>query len=216
WRGEVAHPVQLVERAQARGAALGLSYTEPGLAPELTLALAEHASPVNVPILWKTNGFLTSRAIDLVAPTLHAVNIDLKAADDRSHRRLTGAPLAPVLDAIERFRDAGTWVEVSTPLVPGAAGSESQLRGIARLLASVDPGLPWHLLRFTPDFRMRRHRPTAPAALAAAVAIGRDAGLAFVYVERALDASGRRTCCPACGAVLIERGIWKTAWSHIV
>src|SRR5262249_60642963 len=74
WRGEVAHPVQLVERAQARGAALGLSYTEPGLAPELTLALAEHASPVNVPILWKTNGFLTSRAVDLAAPTLPAGN----------------------------------------------------------------------------------------------------------------------------------------------
>lgn len=210
WAGMPARPADLVAQAVAAGAAVGLSYAEPGLAPELTLALAEHAAPAGIPLVWKTNGFLTPAAIDLVAPVLHAVNIDVKAAADAAHRRLTGAPLRPVLDAIERFRAAGVWVEVSTPLIPGVSADPDTLRAIAGHLAGIDPDIPWHLARFTPDFRMRRPPPTPPAALAEAVAIGRGAGLRFVYVERALGGAGRETRCPGCDAVLISRGIWET------
>ena len=38
------------------GALLGMSYTEPSLAPELTLDLASHG----VPVVWKSNGYLTA------------------------------------------------------------------------------------------------------------------------------------------------------------
>lgn len=216
WLGEEADPATLVSRAAAHHAAVGLSYTEPGLAPELTLALAEHAAQADVPIVWKTNGFLTGRAIDLVAPALHAVNIDIKAASEAEHRRLTGAPLRPVLEAIERFWAAGVWVEVSTPLIPGTATDRADLATIARTIAAVDPGIPWHLLRFTPDFRMRHHAPTLPSRLAEACVVGHEAGLRFVYVERALGPAGRNTRCPACDTTLVERGIWQTLEVRIV
>ena len=215
WAGERARPADLVGKARVAGAAIGLSYSEPGLAPELTLALAEHAIPAGVPVVWKSNGFLTSRAIDLVTPLLTAVNIDVKAADDATHRRLTGASLRPVLDAIERFRAAGTWVEVSTPLIPGVSTEGAQLRTIADTLAAVDPWMPWHLVRFTPDFRMTDRLPTHPDDLRAAREIGRAAGLAFVYVERALGVAGRRTDCPSCGTTLVTRGIWETQSNSI-
>ncbi|WUI02580.1 radical SAM protein [Spirillospora sp. NBC_00431] len=212
WTGTPALPSELAERARAAGAMLGLSYSEPALAPELTLALAEHG----LPIVWKSNGFLTPRAIELVAPVLTAVNIDVKAADSGAHRRLTGAPLEPVLEAIAHFRDAGVWVEVCTPLIPGVSSSPGQLETIATALAAVSPTVPWHLLRFTPDFKMRRERPTAPAELASAREIGHQAGLQYIYVERALGAEGRRTVCPECGGVLVERGIWDGALSRLV
>jgi pyruvate formate lyase activating enzyme len=207
WTGAPAEPAVLVRRAA--GAAIGLSYSEPGLAPELTLALAEHAIPAGVPVIWKSNGFLTRQAIDLVSPVLTAVNIDLKAATDAGHRGLTGAPLRPVLEAIERFRAAGVWVEVSTPLIPGISAEPAMLSAIARTLAAISPDLPWHLLRFTPDFRMKDHMPTSPEALRTAREAGLVAGLRFVYVERALGPEGRLTSCPDCRHVLVERGIWK-------
>ncbi|GGK97331.1 AmmeMemoRadiSam system radical SAM enzyme [Sphaerisporangium melleum] len=209
WTGSPAGSAglaELAERARADGALLGLSYSEPGLAPELTLALADHG----LPIVWKTNGFLTAEAIDLVAPVLTAVNIDVKAAESARHRELTGAPLEPVLDAVARFHAAGVWVEASTPLIPGVSAAPDQLTTIARHLAAISPDLPWHLLRFTPDFRMRAEAPTPPAALAQAREIGHRAGLRFVYVERALGVDGRRTTCPACGGTLVDRGIWET------
>jgi pyruvate formate lyase activating enzyme len=210
WTGKPARPIELVAAAREQDAALGLSYTEPGLAPELTLALAEHAVPAGIPILWKTNGFLTASAVDLVAPVLDAVNIDIKAATDRAHRQLTGAPLGPVLDAIDRFRAAGVWVEVSTPLIPGSSADQADLATIATTLAAVDPDVPWHLLRFSPDYRMTAANPSSPDSLAAAREIGHLAGLRYVYVERALGPTGRHTRCPRCRAVLVERGIWNT------
>ncbi|GAA1392565.1 AmmeMemoRadiSam system radical SAM enzyme [Kitasatospora putterlickiae] len=210
WTGETADPAALVARAAAEGADLALSYSEPGLAPELTLELAELARAERIRVLWKSNGFLTPRAVDLVAPALDAVNIDVKAADEAAHRRLTGASLRPVLDAVERFRAAGVWVEVSTPLVPGCADSPERLGAIARGLAAVDPAMPWHLLRFTPDFRMARALPTPPEQLRRAVDAARERGLRFVYVERALGEAGRSTACPDCGTVLVRRGVWRT------
>jgi pyruvate formate lyase activating enzyme len=215
WTGTAARPDLLVAEAAAAGASVGLSYTEPGLAPELTLALAEHAGPMGVPIVWKTNGFLTAAAIDMVAPVLDAVNIDIKAAGEAAHRRLTGAPLRPVLDAVERFHAAGVWVEVSTPLVPGTASEPADLRAIARTIAAVDPSIPWHLLRFTPDFRMAHHVPSLPAALAAACDVAREEGLRHTYVERALGSSGRNTSCPQCDTTLVVRRIWETVENAI-
>jgi pyruvate formate lyase activating enzyme len=215
WTASPAQPGDLVAQAVRQQAMVGLSYTEPGLAPELTLALAEHAIPAGVPLIWKTNGFLTRAAIDLVAPALTAVNIDVKSADDAAHRRLTGAPLRPVFDAIERFRGHGVWVEVSTPLIPGICAEQAELRTIADRLRAIDCGMPWHLLRFTPDYRMTMAVPTLPAALRTALEIGRDCGLGFVYVERALGQIGRNTLCPACGQTLVVRGTWNTVHNSI-
>lgn len=216
WTGRPARPAELVATAVGQNAAIGMSYTEPALAIELTLALAEHTGAAGIPILWKTNGFLTSAAVDLVAPVLDAVNIDVKAAGERAHRELTGAPLAPVLDAVERFRAAGVWVEVSTPLVPGAASETADLEVIAARLAAIDVDMPWHLLRFSPVYHLHDTDPTAPGDLAAAKEIGHRAGLRHVYVERALGPPGRGTVCPRCRTPLVDRGVWETLRTTLV
>jgi pyruvate formate lyase activating enzyme len=183
---------------------------------ELALDLAAAAQPHRIPLLWKSNGFLTPQAVDLIAPALTAVNIDVKAIDDDVHRRLTGAPLAPVLDAVERLRAAGVWSEISTPLIPGASDHPKQLTGIAARIARIDPDIPWHLARFTPDYRLTEHPPTSPATLTRAVAAGRAAGLRYVYVERALGPSGRRTSCLRCGQALVERDVWALTTLSVV
>jgi pyruvate formate lyase activating enzyme len=211
WLGEVARPAELAAQAASAGALLGMSYAEPSLAPELTLDLAAHG----VPVVWKSNGYVTPEAIAVVAPALLAVNIDIKAADEAAHRRLTGASLGPVWDAIEEFRAAGVWVEVSTPLIPGTSASPGSLTAIAARIASIDANIPWHLLRFTPDYRMRRAAPTPPSALERARSIGHAAGLAFVYVERALGPPGRNTSCPRCGTRLVDRGVWSMVHNDI-
>jgi pyruvate formate lyase activating enzyme len=212
WIGVPAQPAEIASRAAAAGALLGMSYSEPSLAPELTLAFAEYG----IPVIWKSNGYLTDEAVDVVAPALLAVNIDIKAADEAPHRHLTGASLAPVWNAIKQFHAAGVWVEVSTPLIPGISADPDSLRKIAARLASIDIDIPWHLLRFTPDFRMSDSVPSSPAALRDAREIGHESGLRFVYVERALGATGRNTSCPACGRQLVDRGIWRMVQNDIM
>ena len=205
WAGEPADPAAIAAQAVAAGALLGMSYSEPSLAPELTLALASFG----VPLIWKSNGYMTAAAVSEMAPALLAVNIDVKAADEAAHRHLTGASLAPVWDTITQLHSAGVWVEVSTPLIPGICDSPASLRLIGERLASIDRDIPWHLLRFTPDFRMRASVPTPPSALAEARRVGLESGLRYVYVERALGPTGRNTLCPRCRFALVDREVWR-------
>ncbi|MBV9448160.1 MAG: AmmeMemoRadiSam system radical SAM enzyme [Streptosporangiaceae bacterium] len=208
WQAEPVDPAEVVELAASRGASVALSYSEPSLAIELTLALAALGAGRGVGIIWKSNGFLTEEALALAAPALAAVNIDIKAADEERHHQLTGAPLAPVLASLRALHARGVWVEVATPLIPGVSASPPDLARIAAIIASVDPGIPWHLLRYTPAYRRSDDLPTLPDALADGVRIGREAGLRYVYVERALGPRGRETRCPACGVTVVSRDLW--------
>ncbi|MDJ0842263.1 MAG: AmmeMemoRadiSam system radical SAM enzyme [Acidobacteriota bacterium] len=204
-RAEPVSAQGLADRAEAAGAAIAFSYSEPVLAAELTLALAALPRPPRV--VWKTNGFMTAQAAARLAPHLDAVNIDLKCLDDAAHRRLTGAPVGPVLDTVETFLAAGVWVELSTPLIPGYSADLQAITAIAGQIRSWGSHIPWHLLRFSPDFRMNDHAPTHPDLLRRAVETARAEGLMFVYVERALAEAGRRTHCPRCHAVFLARDI---------
>lgn len=208
WTADPVDPDEVVAAAAAASASVALSYTEPALAAELTLALAERGRDAGVAVVWKSNGFLTPEAAGRLAPALAAVNIDIKADDDDAHHRLTGAPVGPVVEALRILHAAGVWIEVSTPLIPTVSAEPAVLGRIADTVAGIDPAIPWHLLRFTPTYRMADHRPTPPAALADAVRLGRRAGLHYVYVERALGTAGRATSCPGCGMHVVERGLW--------
>jgi len=211
WNADPVDAAGIVARAAALGGSVALSYTEPSLAPELTLELSRHGRDAGVEVVWKSNGFLTPEAVALCAPALAAVNIDVKGVDERSHKRLTGASAEPVIAAIRAFREQGTWVEVSTPLIPGVTDPAR----IATVLAGISIDIPWHLVRFTPAYRMRGQNPTPPEALAAAAEAGRAAGLRYVYVERALGPEGRATRCPACRACVVTREIWSLGESRL-
>jgi pyruvate formate lyase activating enzyme len=210
WHGLSVDSTAVVAEAAAQNAAIALSYTEPSLAAELTLELAAAGQPNNIPILWKTNGFITREALALLTPHIAAVNVDLKAVDDSKHRALTGAPLIPVLDAIATFIEAGVWVEISTPLIPKFNTDFLSLHRLAATVRGLGLSIPWHLLRFTPEYRLQRARPTAPDTLAQALAIARETGLHYVYVERACGPAARNTCCPQCGYEVVARHVWET------
>lgn len=217
-RSSASHPMPrpvdvdaAVQQAAHHDAALGLSYAEPSLAPELTVALARAGQRLGVEVIWKTNGFLQPEAARSLAGHLAAANVDLKSVDGPRHRALTGADPGPVLETIEIFRQAGVWVEVSTPLIPEVNNDTASLRAIAQRIAAIDRHIPWHLVRFHPDYKMHRSTPTTNDRLAAGQRVGKEEGLAYVYVERAFGDVGRATHCPGCEELLVRRDIWRLA-----
>jgi pyruvate formate lyase activating enzyme len=199
-----------VERARAAGAGIAFSYSEPSLALELTMEIAQAVRQEPVPIVWKTNGFLTRRACKAAAKCVSAANIDLKCRNSALHERLTGAPVEPVLETIREFVASGVWVEISTPVIPGISSDPDELASIADAVAGIDANIPWHVIRVSPEFRLSADRPTSVEEIERAVEIGQRAGLGYVYVERALGPSGRATRCRTCSSCVIERGIWST------
>ncbi len=211
-------PAELVVEAQSMAAGIAFSYSEPVLASELTMTIAPLAKAAGVPIIWKSNGFITPQAAAELAAYIDAVNIDIKTADDDDHRRLTGAPLQPIWDAIAVWARAGVWIEISTPLIPDFNTSPASIRTLAQAVAAIDNRrghTPWHLLRFHPDYRYTDAPPTHPQTLRTACDIAEHEGLAYVYVERALDDRGRNTYCHHCHSEIMTRDIWALGQQRI-
>jgi pyruvate formate lyase activating enzyme len=144
-----------------------------------------------------TNGYMTPEALALIAPVLHAANVDLKSFSDRYDRKVCGATLRPVLDTIRGMRERGIWVEVTTLLIPGHNDDEAELAALTRWFAERDRDMPWHVSAFSP--------PTPLATLERAARIGREAGLRYVYAGNIPDEERESTACPGCGDMVVRR-----------
>jgi pyruvate formate lyase activating enzyme len=200
-------PEDVVRDAIALGAsAIAYTYVEPTVFLEFALDTGRLAHAAGLRNLWITDGYATPEAVELLAGFVDAANVDLKSFDERFYHRLCGARLAPVLEAILAMRAAGIWLEITTLVIPGHNDTDAELGAIAGWIAGhLGPETPWHISRFHPNFRLRDVPPTPSATLTRAAGIGRDAGLAHVYVGNAPELDGEDTRCSACGTVLIER-----------
>ena len=176
-------PARVVEAAlSAGGQGVACSYTEPVAGLEYALEVMQLARRAGMFTVWHTNGYMTPPAARAAAPWLDAACIDLKAVDDQKYRRLTGGALAPVLDTARIFKDAGVWLEFSTPILQGVNDSPDDIGRLASLIGdNFGPEAPWHLLRGHPAYRLVDIPITSPQAMDRAAGIGRETGLRRVY-----------------------------------
>jgi pyruvate formate lyase activating enzyme len=132
--------------------------------------------------------------------------VDLKSFDDKQYRKL-GGRLQPILDTIRALHARGLWVEIVTLLIPGFNDSETELTAMTEFLASVSLDIPWHVTAFHQDYRMVDPMDTTPGQLKAAAAIGKRAGLRYVYAGNLPGHVGtlEDTHCASCSALLVER-----------
>jgi pyruvate formate lyase activating enzyme len=204
-------PAAVVRDAlHAHAGAVAYTYVEPTVFLEFALDTGHLAREAGLRNLWITDGYATREAIALLAGVIDAANVDLKAFDDAFYRRLCGARLAPVLDGIVAMREAGIWLEITTLVIPGHNDDEAQLGAIAGWIAgNLGTETPWHVSRFRPAFRLLDVPSTPTATLVRAAAIGRQAGLAHVYVGNAPELGLEDTTCLGCGKPLIERRAYR-------
>ena len=149
---------------------------------------------------------MTPEAIELLAPVLDAANVDLKGFTQKYYKGICGADLAHVQETLRRMRAAGIFVEVTTLIVPGLNDDPGELEALAGFLVEdLGPDTPWHISRFHPTYRLTDRPPTPVETLHRAHAIGRAAGLRYVYVGNVPGDEGESTRCPGCGALLVER-----------
>ena len=127
-------PERVVEAAIGhRAGAIAYTYVEPTVFLEYALDTGRLARDAGLLNLFITDGYATQEAVDLLAPLLHAANVDLKSFDDAFYRRLCGARLAHVLEAIVAYRRAGVWLELTTLIVPGHNDDRRRVRAADRL-----------------------------------------------------------------------------------
>lgn len=204
--GEKIPPDAIVAYAIKNGAkSISYTYTEPTVYFELALDTARIASKKGLKNVFVSNGYMTEECLKEMYPDLHAANIDLKSFNDRFYKELCGARLEPVLKTIEIMKNMGIWVEVTTLIIPGYNDSEAELKEIAKFLVSIDPGIPWHVTRFYPTYRLTSISATPAKTLQRAREIGLREGLRYVYTGNIPGDEGENTYCHNCGKLLIKR-----------
>jgi pyruvate formate lyase activating enzyme len=204
--GEPVTPAQIVQAALDSGAhTIAYTFTEPTIFYELALDTARLAKAQGLKNVFVTSGYINEAPQRELAQVLDEANVDLKFFREESYRHISRVKLQPILDAIRRYRELGVWLEVTTLVIPGINDSDAELKEIADFLCALSPEIPWHISRFYPAHEMRDVPLTPVATVERAEAIGRAAGLRYVYAGNVPGEGGESTHCPGCGTLLIER-----------
>ena len=200
-------PEELVSDALRLGAKVLVStYNEPLITSEWAVAVFKEAKAAGLKTGFVSNGNGTPQVIEYLRPWVDLYKVDLKSFDDRHYRQL-GGRIQPILDTIHRLHAMGFWLEVVTLVIPGFNDSEDELKRLAEFLVGVSPDIPWHVTAFHEDYKMTDRGGTPAATLKHAAAIGRRAGLRYVYAGNLPGDVGHLedTRCPYCREMLIER-----------
>ncbi len=192
--------------ATAAGAGRGnigvaFTYSEPSVWYEFvfdTARLARNAGLKNVLV---TNGFINPRPLAGLLPYIDALNIDVKAFNDKFYREICAGSLAAVKRTVE-LAAAHAHVEVTCLVVPGLNDDAAELEALAAWLAGISRDIPLHFSRYFPNYKL-----TAPPTPVATLERARETArrhLNYVYIGNVGNA-GADTRCPVCDLVVIDR-----------
>lgn len=107
--------------------------------------------------LLDSNGTLGRRGWERLLGVMDGAMIDLKAASDELHQRMTGHSNEPVKESIRFLSGHGALAEVRLLVVEGLTDTARELTEWARFIRSVDPAVAVRLMAF-------RHQGTRLAA----------------------------------------------------
>jgi len=165
---------KIVSEAIAAGCkSISYTYNDPIIFVEFVKDVAKLAHEKGLKNVMVTNGYWSKESFDYIADYIDAVNIDLKSFDDKFYNKYCGGKLQPVLDTIKRCHEKGIWVEITTLLIPGLNDDDENLEKIAMFIASLDDGVPWHISRFFPMYKMNNKPVTGMESLNRAYEIGK-------------------------------------------
>ena len=161
---------------------LAFTYNEPLVGYEYALDAARLAKEQGLCTVLVSNGMVCRPITQKLLPWIDAMNIDLKAWQPETYRRLLKGDIETVKDFL-RLAAPQTHLEVTTLVIPGVNDSEEEIREISRFLLglpSKDGPIPLHISRFFPRFRMMDVPPT-PVGLIYRLAEVAKETLPYVY-----------------------------------
>jgi pyruvate formate lyase activating enzyme len=204
--GKTLSPEDIVALAKQTGCkSISYTYTEPTIYFEYAYDIAKRASQEGLKNIFVTNGYITDGPLRKIGPYLDGANIDLKAFTEGFYKKICGAKLQPVLDAIRLYRELEIWIELTTLIIPTHNDSQHELEQIASFIRELGPDIPWHITAYHPTYRLTDQPRTPVKTLIQAREIGLRMGLRYVYIGNVPEERGENTYCYNCGELLIER-----------
>lgn len=196
---------------------ISYTYTEPTIFFEYAYDTAKQARSKGLYNTFVTNGYMTTDAIDLIAPYLDAVTVDFKGgADPEFYRTFSSVPsVEPIFEALKAMKCNEIHIEVTNLIVPEIGDSMEKIRDLCSwIVTNLGNETPMHFLRFHPEYDAIDIPMTPRESILKARQIAKDEGLLYVYAGNLPGDVGETTYCPKCQTIVIERrGFNITRWN---
>lgn len=146
------------KRKRAGNIGIAYTYNEPLVGWEYVRDTARLVREFGMCNVLVTNGTASLEILEELLPYIDAMNIDLKGFRQDYYRKL-GGDLETVKTFITRAAQE-CHVELTTLVVPGENDSLEEVEEEAEWIARLDPGIPLHVTRFFPQYRMTDREAT--------------------------------------------------------
>ena len=123
-------------------------------------------------VLIETNGYgLTPKNLDLLKDAgVDSFWLDIKAYDEKTYRSLCGTTNRWILKTPEWILERGFVLEVCTLYIPNWVEVD-QIRAVARLIADLDVDIPFTILAYFPEYKLKERSPTLMEMVRAYLAV---------------------------------------------
>lgn len=186
------------------------TYNEPSIWYEYIRDTAPLAQMAGLKTVMVTAGMINAEPLQELLPHIDAYRLDIKGFSGEFYRWLTGSDcLGQILENGMAAHAAGCHVEIVTNLIPRHNDDETQVRGLARwIVQNLSSQTPWHLTAYYPNHDLQI-ASTGVASLERGVAIGREEGLAHIFIGNVAGHAAQHSLCSGCGLCLIRRNGFK-------
>ncbi|MDE1853194.1 MAG: AmmeMemoRadiSam system radical SAM enzyme [Thaumarchaeota archaeon] len=203
-------PDELASQAIAYGCeGVAYTYNQPSVFIEFARDVGRIARSKGLFNIFVSNGFDTPETVGLMSQFLDCITVDFKGSGETDFvRRYISIPNAePIYQTLLELKQrTKVHIEITDLIVPRVGESLEAAEKLCRwVYDNLGPDTPVHFLRFHPDYKMMDFPWTPVETLEKHVAIGRKAGLDYVYIGNVPGHPDESTYCPGCKGVLIKR-----------
>jgi len=187
---------------------IAYTYGEPTIFFEFAYKVSRIAKRYNIKNVFVTNGYLTSDAIKKIGKYLDAVTVDFKAsANPEFYKKYMSVPkVEPIFEALKNFQKHRVFIEISNLIIPHIGDKiEDNHKLVEWIIENLGSSVPYHLLAFTPVYKMTDIPPTSLEILEKFAQDALDVGLRYPYIGNIWGSKFENTFCYNCGQSLIER-----------
>lgn len=159
---------------------IGVAYTynEPLINYEYILDCSKEVHKRNMKNILVTNGYIEHKIFRKVLKYIDAVNIDLKSFNEEFYKKI-GGDLEIVKENIKIAAENSN-LELTTLVIPNLNDSREEVEELAKWISEIDYGIPLHISRFFPAYKMYDKLPTPVEKIYELVDIGKR-HLKYVY-----------------------------------
>lgn len=182
------------------------TFNDPIIWYEFVMDTSELAKKEGISCLYKSSHIISLEALENLCSVIDVFSVSLKSIREDFYRKHCEGWIEPVKDALKYlYGRKDKHLEVSNLVIPETNDSPKEVEDmISWVKENLDETVPFHFVRYHPDYKFTIPRTPEQTVLAARKQ-AKEMGMKHVYVGNVFASEGLNTFCSNCNNLLIER-----------